>query len=80
MTEHESTGRTLAKATGSFVGHAAAIIVGAILMIVGLAMGVSLVLLPFGIPIGLVGLACFLWGLFGRAREQQRAAGPGPKT
>jgi cbb3-type cytochrome oxidase maturation protein len=77
MIENESVGRTLAKATRSFMGHAAALIVGVLLMIAGIAMGVTLVLLPIGIPVGLAGLAFFLWGLFGRAHEQDRAAGPG---
>jgi hypothetical protein len=79
MQAHESVGRTLAKATGVLMGHVAAIIVGVILMIAGIAMGVTLVLLPFGIPIGFAGLALFMWGLFGRAREQEQPAGPAPK-
>jgi hypothetical protein len=37
-------------------------------MLTGVAMGVSLVLLPLGIPLGLVGLFIFLWGLFGWSR------------
>jgi hypothetical protein len=77
MQANDSTGRTLAKAAGRFVGHVAALIVGVILMIVGVALGVTMVLLPFGIPIGFVGLAFFLWGLFGRGREQEPHAGPG---
>jgi hypothetical protein len=80
MQTNDPAGRTLAKAAGSFVGHVAALIVGVILMIVGIALGVTMVLLPFGIPIGFVGLALFLWGLFGRAREQEPPPGPGQKT
>jgi hypothetical protein len=68
MTENESTRRELAHAAGSFVGHVGATILGAILMIVGIALGVTLVLLPLAIPIGFAGLALLLWGLFGRAR------------
>jgi hypothetical protein len=43
--------------------HIAAIIGGLILMIVGLAMGVSMVLLPVGVVVGLAGFAMFVWGL-----------------
>jgi hypothetical protein len=43
--------------------HIAAIIGGLILMIVGLAMGVSMVLLPPGVVVGLAGFAMFVWGL-----------------
>jgi hypothetical protein len=44
--------------------HIAAIVGGLILMVVGLAMGVSMVLLPAGVVLGLVGFAIFVWGLF----------------
>jgi hypothetical protein len=40
------------------------LIVGLVMMVVGLALGVSLVLLPFGVPLGLAGLGVFLWGLY----------------
>jgi hypothetical protein len=38
-------------------------------MFTGVAMGVTLVLLPIGIPLGLVGLCAFIWGIFGWSRE-----------
>jgi hypothetical protein len=71
MTERESSGRELAKGAGLFFGHAAALVVGVILMLVGVGMGVTLVLLPLAIPLGLAGLFIFLWGLFGRSRAQE---------
>jgi hypothetical protein len=37
--------------------------VGFALMMVGLGLGVTMVLLPIGLPMGLVGLLLFLWGL-----------------
>jgi hypothetical protein len=43
--------------------HIAAIVVGFILMVVGLAMGVSMVLLLPGVVVGLAGVAVFVWGL-----------------
>jgi len=68
---HTSAGQELAKGAGRFVGHLFALVVGFILMIVGLAMGVTIVLLPFGIPLGFVGLGVFVWGLFGWSRENE---------
>jgi hypothetical protein len=37
-------------------------------------MGVSIVLLPFGVPLGLLGVFVFLWGCFGRTEKTP----PGP--
>ena len=39
--------------------------VGLALMIVGLALGVTMVMLPAGLVIGLVGVALFVWGVLG---------------
>ena len=50
------------------LGHAGAIVAGALLMILGLGMGVTVMLLPLGVPLGLFGLGLFLWGLFERSR------------
>jgi hypothetical protein len=65
-----STSQEVARGVGVLIGHLLALIVGVILMIAGAGMGVSLVLLPIGIPLGLVGLAIALWGLFGWAAEE----------
>ena len=48
----------------SLLGHAAAVVVGFVLMVFGLALGVTMIMLPVGIVIGLLGLAIFLGGLF----------------
>jgi cbb3-type cytochrome oxidase maturation protein len=45
-------------------------------MAVGLAMGVSMVLLPIGIPVGLAGLLVFLWGIYGRSGAKDAPAQP----
>jgi hypothetical protein len=76
MAKVMATGQELAKGAGRLIGHLLAIVLGLILIIVGAGMGVSLVLLPIGIPLGLVGLAIALWGLFGWATERPR----GPET
>ena len=53
------------------LGHTIAIMAGFVLMIVGLAMGVTIVLLPIGLPVGLVGLLLFMWGLCFTAPRKQ---------
>lgn len=58
------------KAAESFLAHATAVGVGFVLMVVGLAMGVTVVMLPFGIVIGLVGVAIFVAGLFAHPGER----------
>jgi hypothetical protein len=79
MSEHESAGREVAKGAGWLALHLVAVVVGFILMIVGLAMGVSLVMLPVGIPVGFVGLFVFMWGLFIWSREMDSAKPPSPR-
>jgi hypothetical protein len=44
------------------LGHIAAIIVGFIMMIVGLALGVTMIMLPVGLVVGLLGVALFISG------------------
>ncbi len=43
--------------------HLAAIIVGLVMMATGLGLSVTMVLLPIGLPLGLVGLVVLIWGL-----------------
>lgn len=57
---------TVVKTTESILGHIAAVVVGFILMVVGLAMGVTMVLLPIGLVVGFSGLALFIGGLLVR--------------
>jgi hypothetical protein len=45
------------------LAHTFAIVVGFILMIVGLALGVTMVMLPVGIVVGLLGLTLFVGGM-----------------
>ena len=48
------------------LGHAAACVLGLIMMIVGLGLSMTIMMLPVGIPIGLLGVALFTAGLFCR--------------
>ena len=58
------------RAIEGFLGHVAAIIVGSVMMVVGLGLGVTMIMLPVGIVIGLIGLAVFLGGLFGHFNQK----------
>jgi hypothetical protein len=57
------------KAMENALGHIAAVIVGFVLMIVGLGLGVTMIMLPVGIVVGLLGVALFVGGLFARIGE-----------
>jgi hypothetical protein len=77
MPEQESRAREFAREAGSFFGHAAAIVLGLIIMVAGLAMGVTIVLLPIGLAIGFGGLLLFGWGLLGHVRSKGTTPPPG---
>jgi hypothetical protein len=51
----------------SLLGHAAAVILGFVLMVLGLGLGVTMIMLPAGVVIGLAGAAIFIGGLFGNS-------------
>jgi len=55
---------------GGLLSHTAAILVGFVLMAIGLGMGVTVFMLPVGVPLGLLGLGMFLWGMFEHARRR----------
>ncbi len=58
--------------TGKLVlGHAAAVVVGFVLMVVGLGLGVTMIMLPVGLVVGLVGVGLFVWGLLGHLGQDQ---------
>lgn len=69
MNNQPTRGHSLLVATERFLGHAAAVLVGIILMFAGLSMSVTMVLLPLGIPVGLAGIVLFMWGLFQTSAE-----------
>ena len=48
------------------LAHIAAVIIGLLLMVIGLGMGVTMVMLPVGIVVGLLGTAILVGGLFAR--------------
>jgi hypothetical protein len=51
---------------GRFAEHTAIVVVGLLLMILGLGLGVTMIMLPVGVVIGLVGILMVVGGLFAR--------------
>jgi archaellum biogenesis protein FlaJ (TadC family) len=58
------------KTTESVLGHIAAVIIGFIMMVIGLGLGVTMIMLPVGLVIGLAGVAMFIGGLFARIDQK----------
>jgi len=54
-----------------FFEHAVFALAGLVLMVVGLALGVTIVMLPAGLVIGLSGFAILVASLFARIDERQ---------
>jgi hypothetical protein len=70
MMVHTMTVHGALAGVGRFLEHAAAVVVGLILMIVGLGLGVTMIMLPAGIVLGLLGVAILVAGLFARTDER----------
>ena len=56
--------RPWVKTTESVFGHLAAVVLGVVMMIIGLGLGVTMIMLPVGVVVGLVGVALVVVGLF----------------
>lgn len=80
MNVHPTAGRELAKGAGRFAAHVLAIVLGIILSVCGLAMGVSIALLPISIPVGSIGLLLLMWGVFSGAEEEKMPTYPAEKS
>lgn len=59
----------------SVIAHAAATVVGFAMMVLGLGLGVTMIMLPVGIVIGLLGVLVFVGGLFGEIDESATRKG-----
>ena len=76
MNSAHDSNRRLLEAGERFLGHTIAVVAGLVLMIVGLGLGVTMVLLPIGLPVGLGGLLLVVWGLyFGPPRRKTSGTG-----
>jgi len=49
-----------------FFEHAAFVVVGFVFMVIGLGLGVTMIMLPVGLIVGLIGFAMFVGGLLVR--------------
>ncbi len=67
---HVITPRHWWSGVARFFEHAAVVAVGFVLMVIGLALGVTMIMLPVGVVIGLIGVALFIGGIFARIDEQ----------
>jgi hypothetical protein len=52
------------RVTEAVFAHVLAIVVGFFMMVVGLGLGVTMIMLPVGVVVGLAGAALFIAGLF----------------
>ncbi|MHC4817856.1 MAG: hypothetical protein ACYTF8_07360 [Planctomycetota bacterium] len=57
------------------LAHIVAIVLGLVMMIVGIGMGVTIMLLPVALPLGLVGLGLFIWGVTRDKARRRKQAG-----
>jgi hypothetical protein len=51
------------------IEHTALVVLGFVLMVLGLVLGVTMIMLPVGLPIGLLGVAMFVGGMTVRMGE-----------
>lgn len=58
--------RTVLGGVAAFFEHAAAVVVGLVLIVIGLGLGVTMIMLPVGIVVGLFGVLMVVGGLFAR--------------
>ncbi len=71
-TRTASRGRAFLEKGKRLLGYLAAVIVGFALMVIGLGLGVTMIMLPVGLVIGLVGALVFIWGLVGHLDNDER--------
>jgi hypothetical protein len=48
--------RTILSGVVTFFEHAAAVVIGLVLMVIGLGLGVTMIMLPVGVVVGLAGV------------------------
>ena len=71
----EMSARETLRVGENLAAHVAAIVAGGTMMVIGVGMGVTMILIPVGVPLGLIGLGVFFWGVwgFGEARRRRVA-------
>ena len=63
---HASVHRSIGGMLLGLVEHTAFVVVGFVFMVLGLGLGVTMIMLPVGLVIGLLGLAMFIGGFTAR--------------
>ncbi len=66
--------REVADVVGRVFSRLAAIIIGFILIAVGLGMTTTIVMLPIGVPLGLLGVLILVGGIFARDDRSDRSS------
>jgi hypothetical protein len=61
--------RRILGGVATFFEHAAAVLVGLVLIVIGLGLGVTMIMLPVGVVVGLVGVLLVVGGLFARVNS-----------
>ena len=69
MVGHNTAGRLFLEFT-HFLEHAATVFVGLVLIVVGLGLGVTMIMLPVGVVVGLLGVLLVVGGLFARIDQR----------
>ena len=64
--------RQVADIVGRVFSRVAAVIIGFILMVVGLGLTATIVMLPIGVVLGLLGVAIFVGGIFAHDDQTER--------
>ena len=67
---HTTSIRTFGAAVAGLAEHVAFVVVGFVLVVLGLGLGVTIIMLPVGLPIGLLGLAMVIGGLTVRINQR----------
>jgi hypothetical protein len=67
---HPLAPRRFLGSVGRLFEHAAVVVVGFVLMVVGLGLGVTIIMLPVGLVIGFIGMGLFVAGLFARFNQR----------
>jgi hypothetical protein len=66
---HSTAGR-IALGLTRLLEHAAVVTIGFVMIIVGLGLGVTMIMLPVGVVVGLLGVLLVIGGLFARIDQR----------
>jgi hypothetical protein len=64
------TARTFFHGVAAFFEHAAIVALGLVLVVIGLGLGVTMIMLPVGVVVGLTGVLLVVGGLFARIDQE----------